>query len=298
MTFSLQIRKELADRHRTYLDDPDWSLVTFASFVAALGKIEERDSAWSVVIRVTGNVTATLLEAVARTLNFPLEEKKRGRRDVTLRFAVPPTGGMALFFDFDGWMEEVGERGMEPVFSSFFLACGVMSDPSTGRYRLAFSPSAGGAVNLMSRLFTQKGLKPGISRHQGRLHLLFTSGEEVARFLLLCGAHHALLVFEEKRSERELLGQVNRLVNFDDANAGRRAESIARQLEAIAVIERLRGLDWLPPQLAEASRARLENRGASLEELGAAMIPPVSKSGMSHRFSRIRAMARSLLGED
>ena len=298
MTFSLQIRKELADRQGTNLDDPEWSLVTFASFTAALGKIFEREEGWDVTLRVTGDMTAALMESASRTLGFPLVEKSKGRRDVTLLFHVPFPSRAALFFDFDGWLDEVGERGLEPVFSSFFLACGVMSDPSTGRYRLAFSPSAGGAIKLMTRLFSNYDLTPGTTRHQGRVHLLFTSGEEVARFLLLCGAHHALLAFEEKRSERELLGQVNRLVNFDDANAGRRAESIARQLEAIAVIERFRGLDWLPPQLAEAARARLENRGASLEELGGAMVPPVSKSGMSHRFSRIRAMARSLAGED
>ena len=298
MTFSLQIRKELADRQGARLGDPEWSLVTFASFTAALGKIIEREEGWDVTLRVTGDMTAALMESAARTMGFPLVERSKGRRDVSLLFHVPFPSRSALFFDFDGWIDEVGERGLEPVFSSFFLACGVMSDPSTGRYRLAFSPSAGGAIKLMKRLFSKHDLAPGTTRHQGRVHVLFTSGEEVARFLLLCGAHHALLAFEEKRSERELLGQVNRLVNFDDANAGRRAESIARQLEAIAVIERFRGLDWLPPQLAEAARARLENRGASLEELGGAMVPPVSKSGMSHRFSRIRAMARSLAGED
>ncbi len=298
MTFSLQIRKELADRQAAYLNDPEWALVTFASFTAALGRVKEGGQGWDVTVRVTGDTTASLLESTARTLGFSPGGKSKGRRDVTLRFHVPFRDRSALFFDFDGWLDQVGERGLEPVFSAFFLACGVMANPSTGRYRLAFSPSAGGAVKLMVRLFSNHGLTPGTTRHQGRTHLLLTNGEEVARFLLLCGAHHALLEFEEKRSERELLGQVNRLVNFDDANAGRRAESIARQLEAIAVIERFRGLDWLPPQLAEAARARLENRGASLEELGGAMVPPVSKSGMSHRFSRIRAMARSLAGED
>ncbi len=86
-------------------------------------------------------------------------------------------------------------------------------------------------------------------------------------------------------------------MNFDDANAGRRAESIARQLEAIAIIEALRGISSLPPPLVDAAKARLENKGASLEELGETMDPPVSKSGMSHRFSRIRSIANSLAGD-
>lgn len=150
----------------------------------------------------------------------------------------------------------------------------------------------------MMYIFDKSGLAVKQTQHQGKTHLILSSGEEVSRFLLLCGAHNALLEFEEKRSERELIGQVNRQVNFDDANAGRRADSIASQLEAIEVIERYRGIDTLPPPLVEAARARLTNRGASLEELGAAMVPPVSKSGMSHRLNKIRLIAYSLLGSE
>lgn len=298
MTFSNAIRTELTERLQNRVDKTDWALITFASFAAALGKIREKSDGWQVTVRVTGRPLAALLEAVARTLSFDLLDKQAGKRDVLLSFKVAGQFRAALFFDFDGWLSEAGQEGFEPIFSAFFLACGVASDPSTGRYRLAFSPSAGGALALMTRLFTASQLTPARTRHQGRTHLIFTSGEEVSRFLLLCGAHRALLDFEGKRSERELLGQVNRLVNFDDANAGRRAESIARQLESIAIVEAMRGLDWLPHRLAEAARARLEHQGASLEELGAAMAPPVSKSGMSHRFNRLHTIARSLAGED
>ena len=298
MTFSSKIRQELAERHRQHAHDRDWALVSFASFAASLGRIREEPGGWQLLLRVGNGPTVTLLEAIVQTLDFPIRKKRVGKRDTSLWVFVPLAGRPALFFDFDVWMQETGEAGFEPIFAAFFLATGVMSDPVTGRYRLAFSPSAGGALPLMERVFEKAGFQPGQTRHQGKTHLLFTSGEEVARFLLLCGAHNALLLFEEERSERELIGQVNRQVNFDEANADRRADSIARQLDAIGVIERLKGLDSLPPSLAEAAYARLENRGASLEELGEAMEPPVSKSGMSHRFSRIRAIARGLAGED
>lgn len=292
MTFSSRIRQELADRHRYHAGDAEWALVSFASFAAAVGRVREHDGGFTATLRVSGSPTVSLLETAARTLSFTSRGKRSGKRDTALSFFVPLSGRTALFFDFDAWFEETGEAGLEPVLASVFLACGVMADPSAGRYRLTFSPSAGGAIPLFSRLFEKAGFSPGTTRHQGKTHLLFTNGEEASRFLLLCGAHNALMEFEEKRVERELLGQVNRLVNFDEANAGRRADSIARQLEAIRIIEDTRGIDSLPPTLAEAAYARLEHRGASLEELGEAMEPPVSKSGMSHRFSRIRAIAR------
>lgn len=298
MTFSSKIRQELAQRHRQHAREADWALASFASFAASLGKIREEKAGWELTLRVANGPTVSLLETVIPTLGFSIRKRLAGKRDLILVIFIPLSGRPALFFDFDAWLEETGDLGLEPLLASFFLATGVMSDPVTGRYRLAFSPSAGGAIPLMLRVFDKAGFQAGQTRHQGRIHLLFTKGEDVARFLLLSGAHNALLLFEQERSERELIGQVNRQVNFDEANANRRADSIARQLEAIQIIEEIRGIDFLPPALAEAAYARLDNRGASLEELGEAMEPPVSKSGMSHRFSRIRAIARTLKGDE
>lgn len=298
MTFSSKIRQELAQRHRQHAREADWALASFASFAASLGKIREEKAGWELTLRVANGPTVSLLETVIPTLGFSIRKRLAGKRDLILVIFIPLSGRPALFFDFDAWLEETGDLGLEPLLASFFLATGVMSDPVTGRYRLAFSPSAGGAIPLMLRVFDKAGFQAGQTRHQGRIHLLFTKGEDVARFLLLSGAHNALLLFEQERSERELIGQVNRQVNFDEANANRRADSIARQLEAIQIIEEIRGIDFLPPALAEAAYARLDNRGASLEELGEAMEPPVSKSGMSHRFSRIRVIARTLKGDE
>lgn len=298
MTFSAGIRRELVDRFSAQEELREWPLVSFAVFSVLSGSIDQVKGGWRVTIRVAGFYIASMLEDIAEALSLPLCEKKTGRRDVSLSYFVSVDRRALLFFDFDRWWEWTGEQGLEVVFSAFFLACGVMSDPSTGRYRLAFSPYAESSISLMRHLFNCAELTPNESRHQGKQLLFFSNGEDIARFLLLCGAHRALLRFEERRSERELLGQVNRLVNFDEANASRRAQSISEQLDAIETIDRLRGLDSLPPALVEAAKARLENRGASLEELGAGMVPPVSKSGMSHRFAKIRSIAHALESKD
>ncbi len=294
MTFSASVRRELADRFSAREESREWAIVSFAVFSALSGSIDRTEGGWIVTIRITGTYIAKILEEIAATLSLEIVEKKTGRRDICLTFFVAYEKRALLFFDFDLWWKWTGEQGLEAIFSTFYLACGVMSDPATGRYRLAFTPSSESSISLMKRLFSHAELTPGESQHQGKRLLFFSNGEEISRFLLLSGAHHALLQFEERRSERELLGQVNRLVNFDEANASRRAQSISEQLYAIRTIERLRGLDSLSPALLEAAKARLENRGASLEELGDGMSPPVSKSGMSHRFSKIRAIARAL----
>ena len=44
----------------------------------------------------------------------------------------------------------------------------------------------------------------------------------------------------------------------------------------------------------QAAKAGLENPGASIAELGAMMDPPISKSGMRHRLSKLLELASSL----
>ena len=50
------------------------------------------------------------------------------------------------------------------------------------------------------------------------------------------------------------------------------------------------------PELRELAALRLENPDMSLRELGAALEPPLSRSGVNHRLQRILAFAADLPG--
>ena len=82
----------------------------------------------------------------------------------------------------------------------------------------------------------------------------------------------------------------NRLVNADLANASRAADASYAQQELILRVAREVGMDELPQSLREFCRARLENPGLSLAELGATFDPPLSKSAMYHRLLRLKAL--------
>ena len=160
MTFSAGIRRELVDRFSAREESRERALVSFAVFSALSGSIDQDEEGWRVTIRVTGSHIASMLEDIARSLSLPICEKKTGRRDVCLTFVVSVVRRALLFFDFDRWWDWTGEQGLEVIFSSFFLACGGMSDPATGRYRLAFSPYSEGSIPLMKHLFNRAELNP------------------------------------------------------------------------------------------------------------------------------------------
>ena len=54
------------------------------------------------------------------------------------------------------------------------------------------------------------------------------------------------------------------------------------------------GIDKLPENLIEVAKLRLQNRDASLKELGEMLNPPVGKSGVNHRLRKLDEIAEDL----
>ena len=84
---------------------------------------------------------------------------------------------------------------------------------------------------------------------------------------------------------------MNRKVNCEAANLNKTANASLEQVRDIEYISEYYGLESLPENLRQAARLRLEKPDASLTELGKMMDPPVSKSGVNHRFKKLKALA-------
>ena len=110
------------------------------------------------------------------------------------------------------------------------------------------------------------------------------------------GAHDTVLAWEERRMRREVRASVNRLANFDDANLRRSAQAAvtagARVERALAILG-----DEVPDHLKAAGLLRLENKQASLEELGQMHNPPLTKDAIAGRIRRLLAMADKLAAD-
>ena len=89
-------------------------------------------------------------------------------------------------------------------------------------------------------------------------------------------------------------GSVNRKVNCEAANINKTVSASVKQMEDIRYLETRQVLDHLPPNLVQIARLRLENQDASLKELGEMLVPPVGKSGVNHRLSRLVELAETI----
>ncbi|MER2222996.1 MAG: DNA-binding protein WhiA, partial [Rhodococcus sp. (in: high G+C Gram-positive bacteria)] len=125
---------------------------------------------------------------------------------------------------------------------------------------------------------------------RGADRVVVRDGDAIGALLTKLGAHTSVLSWEERRMRREVRATANRLANFDDANLRRSARA------AVAAAARVqRALDLLGPSAPEhlltAGKLRLENRQASLEELGQLADPPMTKDAVAGRIRRLLSMA-------
>lgn len=183
---------------------------------------------------------------------------------------------------------------LQKIARIFYLACGSMSEPSSA-YHLSFSLHDRPAVDLLEQILRQFSIDPRHIARGSHWVVYLKDGQMIADFLLHTGAHHALLDFELLRVEKEMRNSVNRVVNCDSANTQRIANTAARQLAGIRMIEQTMGLHALPRELYEAAVCRQENPELSLKELGELMDPPLGKSGMNHRLKKIEQFAGEML---
>ena len=186
----------------------------------------------------------------------------------------------------------------EPGFSEgfmrgVFLASGYCSDPAKS-YRIEFHLENDAIVRLCERMLARWDIESVVKVRDGFTALYFKTGDMVSDFIGHAGATQAMLEFENIRAGKTVSGEVARAMNCDEGNAKRLAEAGAARNRLIAKLMNSEKAAKLTPELREAAEAGLANPGASIAELGQMMDPPIGKSGMSHRLSKLTEIAKTL----
>jgi cell division protein WhiA len=166
------------------------------------------------------------------------------------------------------------------------LACASFSAPGREPH-LELVPGSGTAARgiadlLAGELDTHVGVV-GEEPHR----VVVKSGEGIGDLLVLVGATNAFLRWDEHRMRRQLRGEANRLANADAANLRRTVDAASEQIRAVeAAIDRV-GWEALDDDLRDVALARLANPGATLQEVGRLVDPPVGKSAVHRRLQRL-----------
>ena len=204
-----------------------------------------------------------------------------------------------VFSDFGHGRDEVTLRvNRANVFSEelsaafvrgAFLSCGSVSDPMKS-YHAEFSvPFKNLAADLCKILgeVTECEFTPKTVLRSGSYVVYFKGSEQICDLLTYFGAPIQAMDIMGTKAVKQVRNNVNRRINGEIANISKIAGASAKQLEAIHMIQKRRGLDTLPEDLREIAYLRLENPEMSLRDLGQNLSVPISRSGANHRMQRL-----------
>jgi len=171
-----------------------------------------------------------------------------------------------------------------------FLACGSLVNPERA-YHLEFTLSAEALPAVQEALLAED-LHPGsYQRAGGQAWTCYLKrSDDIAAFLTLTGATRARWALEDLRVSRDLKNHVQRTVNCETANLDRTLQTAAEQIRAIEGLLHTGRLAEVSEELAETARLRVDHPFASLAQLAAQHVPPLSKSAVNHRLRRLVAM--------
>lgn len=185
----------------------------------------------------------------------------------------------------------LGERVAKCFIRGAFLGAGSVSDPHKG-YHLEIVCRYERFAEIVRDLLLDFEIPARISARKQNYVVYLKDGENIADFLRLVGAVDCVLEFENIRVLRSMANDLNRKLNFEDANMQKTARASAQQLIDIRLIMDTAGLDALPRSLRETAEARLNNSEATLTELAREL--EIGKSGLNHRFAKLSAIAEGI----
>jgi DNA-binding transcriptional regulator WhiA len=177
-------------------------------------------------------------------------------------------------------------RNLRAYLRGAFLIRGYVADPERTYHLEIVVGQPQMAARLQARLKAHR-IEAQTTMRRGVALLYIKNQDQVGRFLVYLGAYNARLGLESLLVVRAMKNRVNRLVNGEAANLRRTAESGVHQQ---AVIQQLmQGPEWerLPQSLKDLAVLRLRHPDWNLRELGLALKPPLSKSGVAHRLRRL-----------
>jgi DNA-binding protein WhiA len=183
----------------------------------------------------------------------------------------------------------------EAVWRGAILAHGSLTDPGRSATLEITAPGNEAAMALVG-IARRLDVFAKVREARGVYRVVVREGDAIVEILKHVGAHGVVLKYEELRVRREVRGKQNRLANFDNANLMRSAQAAVAAGQRVKRAMEILG-DDIPEHLKVAGELRLNNRDASLDDLGRLAVPPLTKDAIAGRIRRLLALADKVAAE-
>lgn len=171
-----------------------------------------------------------------------------------------------------------------------FLSCGTVSDPHKS-YHLEFRLPNRARADFLSRFLTGNVGRPGVVVRNGKIGLYYKSNGAISDLLYVIGCSGTGFDVTNVSIERDIRNDENRATNCVARNISRSVHAAGRQKAAIEHLIATKKIESLSEELRYTAELRLQNESASLAELALLHEPPISKSGLNFRLTKIMQAA-------
>jgi len=190
------------------------------------------------------------------------------------------------------------EEEIKAYIKGAFLAKGSVNDPKTSMYHMEMGFDYKFESVLVQRLLNEYDFNSKILMRDNKYMVYIKEAEKISDFLKLIGASKAVMYYENIRVLHEQKNITNRLNNCEQANIDKIIMTCNNQISDIKLIDSEMGLDLLDDKLKEVCEYRLKYPESSLGELSDIISvetnKKITKSGLNHRFRKIREIASRL----
>lgn len=174
-----------------------------------------------------------------------------------------------------------------------FLAIGTVTDPAK-RFHAELLLSSDIRAERLDEFLALCGIPARRIERQGRIGLYYKNSTSIEELFAEMGANSVVFELMNVKIEKEIRNQENRATNCVARNISRSVDAIRKQVLAIELLRDHGVLEGLPDDLRTTAELRLKFDEASLAELAACHVPPISKSGLNHRLERLIEYAEKI----
>ena len=190
------------------------------------------------------------------------------------------------------------EECLRAYLRGLFIATGSINDPKTSRYHLEFLVDNLEYANYISTLLNKFNLNSKVIKREKNYMIYIKEAEKISDFLRVINAYNAVMYFEDIRIYRDHKNMTNRLNNCEQANMDKIFLTAAKQLQDIKKLKEYDLLDVVDQKIKEVIEFRERYPESSLQELSEIMSQElgydISKSGLNHRFRKIKDMVNQI----
>ncbi len=294
MTFTSDVREELYH----FPIEKRLSKAELAGLIKFKGSIEIGETTYiEILLKDPGAIRRTKL--ILKTIgieNTYVNYQNQGKLNSGKTFIIK-----IMVYDVKKFISEIGldligkihdDFFKDPVITSAFLrgafiSSGYIANPSKYHHLEFYSRQIDTLEWLKGKLENNLGMLGFIVDVRYGYRFYIKDGEMINEFLNLIGAINSAKIFSSIMSSKKINSNITRSMNFIDANSKRSGDASWKQISAIKFVQEHMGLDDFTEDIQNIAILRLNHPELSLREIGNMLNPPLSKSVVYRRLSKI-----------